>query len=98
MTVADFVGHLLRLGVTLWVMLLSVLECGITHLDKSARANNSLFVKDTIVGLGAAMTVILSRTLPIDKAIYVIAGLGIFAILSASVLYQRQTNNREVAL
>jgi hypothetical protein len=69
-----------------WTVLLSVIECFASYLDVHASRARFLLIKETAVGLGAGLTVLLSRELHPPFSSLSIGLLGIGAILIAAIL------------
>jgi MFS family permease len=74
------------MGATLWTLLLSVIECFASYLDVQGSRDGFLLIKETSVGLGAGLTVLLSRELTFPFSAMSVGLVGIAVILIAAIL------------
>ena len=59
--VAGFISIENFIIASIWIVLLSIIECTMSYLDKLSQDDNSLLIKEAMVGIGSALTVYLIR-------------------------------------
>lgn len=73
-------------GALVWTILLSLVECCASYLDVQGSRAGYLLIKETSVGLGGGLTVLLSRYIHPTFASVSIGLVGLMVIILASVL------------
>lgn len=73
-------------GALIWTILLSIIECSASYLDVQSSREGYLFIKEVSVGLGAGVTVALSRYLPPSYSSLSIGLTGAACIIIAVLL------------
>ncbi|WP_310620751.1 MFS transporter [Flexibacterium corallicola] len=86
----DFIPIYSFLGAAVWMILVSLGECTLGHLDYYSTRQKVLFVKEISIGFGSGLTVLLMRTLPDAYNSTLIAVLGISFTLIWWALTHRQ--------
>ena len=74
-------------GAVLWSLALALIECFSSYLDVSASRAGCLFVKEICVGVGAGITVLFSRLLPIEVASVLLGCVGLVTIAAAYLYF-----------
>ncbi|MBB3610456.1 hypothetical protein [Rhizobium sp. BK602] len=77
-------------GASIWVLLVSVAECAFGHIDYYSVKQKAMFIKEICIGLGAALTVGLMRSIPLPYSSMLVAGMGIVFTLTWWLLTRRQ--------
>lgn len=73
-------------GALAWTILLSLIECCASYLDVQGSRAGYLLIKETSVGLGGGLTVLLSRFINPSISSISIGVIGMLAIIIASTL------------
>ena len=73
-------------GALIWTFLLSIVECCASYLDVQGSRAGYLLIKETAVGLGAGLTVLISRYFDPSLSSIATGMLGIIVIFSACFL------------
>ncbi len=74
-------------GAVIWTLLLSLCECAVSYLDKLSVHRKGLFVKESFVGIGGALTVFFARYLSAREGAILIGVLGCFAVLVSWLIF-----------
>jgi hypothetical protein len=72
-------------GAAIWVFMVSIAECAFGHIDYYSVRQKTMFIKEICVGLGAALTVGIMRTvsLPLGPVLVAITGTSFILIWAA---------------
>lgn len=68
-------------GAIIWVFLVSIAECAFGHIDYYSVRQKTMFIKEICIGLGAALTVGIMRTVAMPFSPIVVATTGISFML-----------------
>jgi len=85
------------IGALIWTSLLTIVECAASYLDVSASRDGALFVKETAVGVGAGLTVLICRYFNPSIANFAVGFLGGTLILSAILLLKTSLTQKHVS-
>ena len=77
-------------GALVWVFLVSIAECAFGHIDYYSVKQKTMFVKEICIGLGAALTVLLMRAVPLPYSSFLVGAIGVSFILAWWLLTRRQ--------
>jgi len=76
-------------GAIVWVFLVSIAECAFGHIDYYSVKQKTMFIKEICIGLGAALTVGIMRSLPMPYGPILVAATGGSFTLAWWMLTQR---------
>ncbi|WP_209009199.1 hypothetical protein [Pseudovibrio japonicus] len=80
-------------GAIIWVVLVSIAECAFGHIDYYSVQHKTMFVKEICIGLGAGLTVLLMRSVPLPYSSMLIGALGALFTLAWWGLTHRDLRN-----
>ena len=69
-------------GALIWVALLSLAECAFSYLDYFSVKQNNMFIKEVSLGIGAGLTVLVMRAVPMPYNALLLAAIGAAGILA----------------
>lgn len=75
------------LGAFIWTFFLSIIECAITYLDKLAREDDLLLVKEAAVGIGSAVTVCVVRSVSSNYSAFLVGLISLALLLVGMTLF-----------
>jgi len=75
------------LGAFIWTFSLSIIECAITYLDKLAREDDLLLVKEAAVGVGSAVTVCVVRSVSSNYSAFLVGSISLVLLLVGMTLF-----------
>ncbi|MCW8059146.1 hypothetical protein [Agrobacterium tumefaciens] len=85
------------LGALIWVVLITISECGFSYLDYYAYQDDMMLTKELSVGLGAAITVYISRACEYPISFILVGLVGALTILGYFILSELKLRRRRVA-
>lgn len=77
-------------GAIIWVFLVSIAECAFGHIDYYSVKQKTMFIKEICIGLGAALTVGLMRSVPLPYSSILVGAVGVSSTLAWWLLTRRQ--------
>jgi MFS family permease len=91
----EFFHLQLLYGALSWTFLLSIVECAASYLDIECTQTGYLLNKEITTGVGAGLTVVLSRYIHIQYSSCIIAVIGIVCLIAAYLLSNKSTMRRQ---
>lgn len=74
-------------GAFLWVLILTIVECSISYLDKMSQDDHCLLIKESFVGIGSAATVYAVRFVDPNTGAVAIGVLSAIVLLIAVLMF-----------
>lgn len=75
-----------------WTLVISIIECTVSYLDKLSQDDGMLLIKEAAVGIGSGATVLCSRFFDLSQGVVTIGLLSIVFLIVSIVLFQSHSN------